>query len=394
MNASADERALRVQSLDRPWRSRSLLGRIGQLLKQRVEWFALLALGALAFYLWDSIRTVSDVPAFAMSNAYSVGSPIAGVLIDVTVQPGQRVKQGQVLGRLDSPELLTELAMARVKYQSLHSLIASTEAKFRMDQASIGTRLKGLANDASRNLAQGQIELKAWRAEHAEISAEIQRLEALQRDQVVSVTRIGELKAKQKSLAQMIESTPKLLDWHEKKAKEFADLQKAAESGGQSAITLEQLLTPIRQERDAQALAVKNLEAQKEKLVLRAPIDGFVVTVLQRKGDPLPASATVLKIEEERPSLVTAYISETAARRVRIGSRVTVHARAPSTSFFGIFQDKRVLPGKVIGLGDINTLPVQHQDLMRRAVWVRAVTIKLDGSPDLIPGERLIVAFR
>ncbi|MBV1854247.1 efflux RND transporter periplasmic adaptor subunit [Catellatospora tritici] len=67
----------------------------------------------------DEVRRASvsefiDVPAqVAARNSATLRAPARGVLVELTVQPGQFVHQGEVLGRVDSPLAMQRLARAR-----------------------------------------------------------------------------------------------------------------------------------------------------------------------------------------------------------------------------------------------------------------------------------------
>ncbi|MDI1464451.1 efflux RND transporter periplasmic adaptor subunit [Catellatospora sp. KI3] len=67
----------------------------------------------------DEVRRASvsefiDVPAqVAARNSATLRAPARGVLVELTVQPGQFVHRGEVLGRIESPLAMQRLALAR-----------------------------------------------------------------------------------------------------------------------------------------------------------------------------------------------------------------------------------------------------------------------------------------
>lgn len=377
-----------------PWRRMSLAGRGLRWLRYHAQWLFLIGLAAVGFLLWSHVKDASEIPAYAMARTYRVGSQLRGVIAEVSVVEGQRVKKGQVVARLDSSLLDADIAVARAKVEQLQSQLSSTKMKFEMDRLKTNARIGALADSASQGLLTGWTDLRQWRAELAALNHEIGWQEKLRKSHLGRAAQMGRLKARQQALVQRIKSAPMHLGLYRKKSKNAKVLLEKLQGGLSHAQMLQSLLEPIRMQLKMQHLTIGRLELQKAKLVLRAPVSGLVKSISQRERAPVSASAPVLTIVEEKPRHVIAYIRDTSARSVRVGARVTVEVKAKrSSSFFGLLGDKKTYRGKVVGLGPIAILPGRFRDYIRRPIWARPVTIKLAGQPDLIPGERMHITI-
>lgn len=377
-----------------PWKKVSVPRRVLRWLRFHAQWFFLLGLGGFALLLWTHVRSASEIPAYAMAKVYAVGSPQRGVVVEVAVIEGQRVTKGQVVARLDSTLLDADFAVANAKVKEIQSRLKSTEVFFELRRLTAGVRVESVADDAKRGLISSWTDLKRWRAELAVLNREIAWQDNVRQQRLGRTPRVGNLKARQQALKQLIQAAPLRLGLYQQKKKKAKRLIQKLQTGLSTAKSLKSVLEPIRLQLKTQRLAIKRLEIQKKRLVLRAPVTGLVKNVFKRKGEPVSASTTVLSIVEERPRHVIAYIRDTSARQIRLGTKVVAEAKSRSGgALFGLLSKKCRMRGKVVGLGPITILPGRFRDYIRRPIWARPITIELDGNPKLIPGERMHISF-
>lgn len=377
-----------------PWRTMSLHGRAFRWLRFHAQWLFLAVLGGAGFFLWTEIKDSSEIPAYAMAKTYTVGTSVRGVIADISVIEGQRVKKGQVVARLDSTLLDADIAVAHAKVEQLKSQLKSTQVKFDMDRLRTDVRVGALADNARQGLVAGWSDLRQWRAELAALNHEINWQDKLRKSQLGRASQVGRLKARQQALAQRIKNVPMRLELYRNKRKSAKALIGKLQHGMSHAKGLRNMQDPIRLQIKIQRLAIDRLKLQKSKLVLHSPVTGLVRSIDKREGAPVADSTPVLSIVEENPCHVIAYIRDTAARTVRVGAKITAEVKSKRNgSFFGLLGKRKSYKGTVVGLGPIAILPGRFRDYIRRPIWARPVTIKLAGKPDLIPGERMHITI-
>ncbi len=129
-----------------------------------------------------------------------------------------------------------------------------------------------------------------------------------------------------------------------------------------------------------QALAaLEALELQREKLVLRAPVEGLVVSRSIEPGEIAAPGATLLRLADLDQVKLTIFVPETQIARVRLGQPVEVSVDA--------FPD-RAFPGKVTFIAhSAEFTPRNVQTQEDRAHLVFAVKVSLDNPEHLLkPG--------
>ena len=377
-----------------PWRKESIFRKVLWTLRARLEWIFMAIFAVSIYFLWGVISGTSDVPAYVKAKIYSVGSPTRGVLAQLLVEKGQKVKKGQVLAILDPSLLDADLTLAESQKKVLQSLLASTAVKFKLQQVNIGSRLQGVQDNARQGLLSGRRSMQSWQAELTELNREILWLSKLRQNRLGPTTRLGTLKARQKALSQLLQSTPRLLKFYRNKSYKARKLHQQVRQGTAKQDPLASILKPIMLQLERQELTIQKLKLLKRKLTLTAPIKGVVNDVRKRLRDPLEPSTTILTIVEDDPKHIIAYIQEPAARQVSIGTKVVAYTRAKKNNSFLSFLEKREkIHGKVVGLGEVGLLPGRFHETMRINTWVRMVIISIKGKHDLIPGERMFVSF-
>jgi multidrug resistance efflux pump len=81
------------------------------------------------------------------------------------------------------------------------------------------------------------------------------------------------------------------------------------------------------------------LEAQLDKLVLRAPLGGQVLKRVVSRGEVVAAGAPLLTVADQSELKLTLYVSERELGRVRVGQGVAIVADPfPGRTFRGVVQ--------------------------------------------------------
>lgn len=365
----------------------------------------LVVLGLGAYLLWNELKYSANIPAYVMRRIHLVGAPQRGVVGQIKVNRGDRVRKGQVIAVLDPTMVKADLAIAVAESKRLESLIASTAVQFLVRRASVDARLTAFSVGARRELLSGAADLRRWRAELKEVKLEVAWLSRIERNVLGRSTRIAGLRAKQRVLEERIRSAPGLLRLYRSKKRAagrlLGSLRRRQTSrggkrgkGGKGGGELAAVLKPLELLLAKQRLRIARLELRRSRLTLRSPVDGLVRDVRQRRGDRVDASAPVATVVEDDPVHVVAYLKEDIARRIEVGYRVKAHIKnPPNTSLLKTILERRAIWGRVIGLGDIGPIPLRFRTVPRKPLWVRSVMIKLDSKHKLIPGEQMLVSF-
>lgn len=234
----------------------------------------------------------------------NVRSKVQGVLVEVSVKMGERVKEGQIVGKLRDTELQLERGKVAAELAEVDAHLRLTKKGFRPEEIQIARlRAEGLRAD---------VELKA-----ANLKRE---------------TRL--FAAKDSSKARLDEARSA-----------YVQAQKSYDQATQEA---KKLSAGFRDEEVAQALAqVEQLKArlalidqQLEWVVLKAPMDGQIVTPdheLQNLiGSAVAAGAPVMEVVAPADLVARVDVPESEFGDVHMGQSVLLRSyQYPSVSYTG-----------------------------------------------------------
>jgi multidrug resistance efflux pump len=211
---------------------------------------------------------------------------LSGYVTDVTADIGDLVKAGQVLARIDRPELLTELAQARAELAERESLVESAGAAVRQTEAAV-------------SVAKRQID--RWDAEVTLQETTLRRQEELHAERAITAQQLDEFRAK----AAISRADQAVAQARAEAAEADAVAARARHTVSQSQVAV------------AQA-HVAHIDAQRSLLEIRAPFDGLVTERRMSRGDLAPAT----------PSMSSALFTLQRIDRVRIRIDVPEHLAA------------------------------------------------------------------
>ncbi len=239
---------------------------------------------------------VSDVSA--QGKAVAAVSPTlyatgAGV-VTLLVAAGERVRKGQVLATVDSPDIANELARETVNLDSLRSAVArqKVDARTRQSQGRLAIELATVTEGASeRELA---------RARDAKARGVMPDIEVARRADELTVARVR--------ARQMLEEA------------------------GLLAESLNFELKTRQQEAARQALLVDNLRRRAAELTVRAPVDGVVGTLAVAQKQAVAANQALLTVVDLSALEVEIQVSESYAESLGIDMPAEVTLGAASYS--------------------------------------------------------------
>jgi HlyD family secretion protein len=216
------------------------------------------------------VLTVDDEGVTRVRDRFVVSSPVAGRVLRIELEPGDRVKRGQVVARIraEAPPLLDERSRA--------------EAQAAIDSATAA-------------LGRARAEEQRARATLTQLQSELARIRELARSRVVS---------------------PQELDAREADANVAEQSVKAAVFAVQAAIA--------DQQRARARLTSTNTDTIGRVVTVTAPVDGAVLKRIRESESMVPAGDPLIEIGDPQRLEIVSDLLSTDAVRVKPGARALV----------------------------------------------------------------------
>lgn len=308
-----------------------------------VGWLALGGLGfaILAAIVWGIIGSIAvkvDGKGILMrgGSVFEITSTLAGHVLSVEVEPGQMVRSGDVVLRLEQPDL-------RVRYENTKEEL---------------TAISG--HGAEQAVAQAQL-LARYQARAAELRKKIESQRKLVERGLLTGSQLlqtqAELTATEESIANL-----------------------RASSAGRS-VQIEQVRARL-----------KELEAQLAQLIVKSPYNGRVLEVTTNVGDLVQPGTRLVTLEDpSQPLKAVLFVPAAEGKKIAPGMPANVSPSTVRPEEFGY------IVGKVEELSEFPLTPEAlkrilrneqlAQELAGRATPIR-VTVELILQPDAPSGFR------
>ena len=205
----------------------------------------------------DLERDVAAEGRVVAANHPRLFSPAQGI-VSLQVKAGESVRQGQVLARIESPELGSQLAQEMSRLDSLES---------ELSRSRIGARQTNTTNERTVELR--RVQLEAARRE-------LQRTEKLMAEGLVNQVELDRDR-----------DAVRLAEVELRQAEEGGSLQREAldfETGDRA------------RQMERQRLVVAELERRVRELTISAPFDGLVASVEVQDRDAVQPNAPLLTV--------------------------------------------------------------------------------------------------
>jgi HlyD family secretion protein len=212
---------------------------------------------------------------------------VAPGTVSYTIRAGDTVTKGQILAKLDSPELNNEYLREHATLDSLNAALARQEIEIRR-QLLTSKQQADLAQVAI-TAAERELKRAQWAWDQRAMS---------ERDYRRSIDDVA---------------TAKLNFEH---ARDTAGLER-------DSVVLD--LRTRRLERDRQQLVVKNLERQVEELNVRSPVNGMVANLAQAEKARIAGSAPVVTVVDLSAFELEFQVAETYARDIKSGMTAEIN---------------------------------------------------------------------
>ncbi len=272
-----------------------------------------------------------------------VTAPADGIIDTLSARPGTVVSRGAVLGRLDDAPLRARLATEMARIGELQARLDAAEAREADGLASIVQDLEIARADEARRYA---ADLRRYQGDQAELALDVLALEVTAARDEVEIERLGVRLARAQGLvadgigpvADVEDLSLRKLETETALGRTRVLLERTSVERDAAAERLASFLdrAPV----DIQALvpadalggmraavtvqerAVAEVSILLDRLVLVAPIDGQVLTLLCREGQTVRAGSPVVSIVEEVAPHAVLYLDPKVASTDFVGRPV------------------------------------------------------------------------
>jgi HlyD family secretion protein len=228
----------------------------------------------------DLQREVSAQGRIVAANHPRLYSPAQGI-VSLSVKAGESVRKGQVLARIASPELQSELAQEQSRLQSLASDLSRTR---------ISGRQRNVTNEQTTELR--RVSLEAARRE-------MERAERLRKDGLLNDVDYE----RSRDTVRRAE----------------VELKQAEEGGRLERESLDFEADDRAKQVERQRLVVAELERRVRELAITAPFDGLVATVEVQDRDAVQPNAPLLTVVDLSQFEIEVRIPDSYAGEVAPG---------------------------------------------------------------------------
>jgi len=288
---------------------------------------AFVVAGVVGSYLLRRPEAVTPIVGVVRTTEIRIAPEVAGQLAAIKVEPGARVRAGDVVAELSAVELTASVGQARAQLAA---------AKASRDNVYAGVRAEQVAS----------------------LQAEIAKAKARLDYAQTQLTRTS-------TLASTDNATQQALDQAENDVANARADAADAEANHQAAVA-----GPTREERaiadaevEAAASALGVLERRLNKTILRAPADGVVSVIVAEIGENIHAGQAVLAIAETGKQFLSFNAREDLLRGLTVGSSVNVRRSGAAEKTPALVTELRPLgtfatwqAERAVGDHDRNTL--------------------------------------
>jgi multidrug resistance efflux pump len=286
--------------------------------RRRLVSLIILIVAVGAAYIFTSLPRRSLVlTGIVTTDEVSVSSEIAGRLQKLSVQPGDAVKRGDVIGLIAPQEWTAEMAYFENSERAAAAQVALAEAELAFQEAMSVSQIK----QAEATLSSFESQVTQAEADRENARLTFEREEDLHRRGVDSVQLYDQARTALDSAKAHVESL------HKQVLAAAAAVDSAKASAGQVSMRRAAL------DASRQLLAAATAQKEKAKVHLgytevRAPLDGTVNIRAALQGEVLNAGQPIVTLIDQDNLWIRADVEETYIDRIHLGDKMTY--RIPS----------------------------------------------------------------
>jgi HlyD family secretion protein len=279
---------------------------------------------------------------------------IAGRVLERLVSEGELAKAGQVIARLDSSDLVQEVALRRAELRAAQSSLAELEAGYRPEEIAQGLAVMQkaqarldelLAGSRPQEIAAAEASVQNASVNMTHLKIEFDRQSKLLKGDTISQREFDRAKSEyERAVASLREAQEKLKLIKEGPRKEQIDQARAALNEaneryemlkkGPREETIEQSRARVEQATAAHAMA----EIRLSYATITAPFSGIVLSENVEPGEYVAPGTPIVTLGDLENVWLRAYINETDLGRVKWGQMV----RVTTDTYPGKIYDGRI----------------------------------------------------
>ena len=347
--------------------------------------FLLLIFGLIPYVLWFQMQDPADYRfgGLVESETETVGPIETARILAIDVQPGQRVKAGDVLVRLDSADRALDMAMNAARLKDYEQGLLRYEqgaARYRQNLQETERRSRQAVQEAAVALESERMNRVRDAAELAGLKTEVARLQPLVDRRLVSETELSSLRPKAQALEQTVAQYAPLIDAlqqrQEQALKDLTEVQRLLAAAAAEGSPADPIASSMRE-----AATTCRIAAEKDPAVLCASRSGIVSRVLRQPGDVVVAGEPVVRVASASSLYITGLLSQRQSEGLTVGDKLRVTRAAAGRPAKLTAQIETIEPEVMDLLDPFN--PVPRFPLRGRRVRLRV----LDENNALVPGE-------
>ncbi len=305
-----------------------------QLLKK--YWLGIFAAGLLAvaaLMIYDKLNPAKLPPGLIQGvgridgDLTSLNVKYPGRVIDISVQEGDAVKKGEVIGVLGSDEFEARLSRITAQESAKKEELAAKKIELAVYKKSIPLSLKRAA-----------AALESARSKRAQLETEISILENIIKQDRRDFDRTKNLYEKRLIQKELLEKAVLKLKTDEHRLQALVYKRKEVEAAIKISKTdleqaeamqkkieaLEKSVAALKDGVRAVAGAKSEVEAMIKEMTLFSPIDGYVVETVANPGEVLGSAMTVVTLIDPRSLYLKIFVDTIKNGKIKIGDRAVI----------------------------------------------------------------------
>lgn len=281
-----------------------------------------------------------------------VKSKVAGMLAELAVEEGDRVEKGQLIARLDVPELEAQRDQVKAQLDAAEARLRQARLSHALDAELVESQI----SQAGANLRVAQSSLQEAETRHLDAKrVHENKARLFEMGGYVSQDEVDSAKAALDLAAQGLQSARERVQEQET-AVVIAEARRAEVEMSQ--LRIAEAEASLRQSQDSLA----EIESRLRDSVICAPCSGVVIAREVREGELITAvsyygsGAPIVTIGDLSTMLVKVNLNEVDVDKVRVGQSVEVTADAlPDRTYHGTVT--RIAPASFVDTrGDASTI--------------------------------------
>ena len=272
----------------------------------------------------------------------SVAPKTAGRILEITVREGDRIQAGQIIATLDDEQVRAREQQARAALVSAQARSTSAQAQiaildeqlkqFELQTEQAQVDANGRVRQADADLAAAQADLKQQEASYS--------LAAFDRDAYTKLAQTGAVSERQgKQSAATAEQQAAAVAANRRRVEAArgaldtarANLTTAGIRESQASGVKRQMLQQQAEIANAAAATqqaqylLREAEANRSDLIIRAPFDGTVITRSAEPGEVVTAGAAIVTLLDLRKAYLRGYVPEGQIGKVALGQKAHIY---------------------------------------------------------------------